>query len=368
MSAPQLPQELLEKLFELLDNEQTSLRACALVHRSWTPSSQARLFRVVGVRLPSFWPRLCRLLEDSPHIRPFVLHLLLHAPFPEGPYAPPHPGLFPRVAKLTYVGMDFNTATLDCLPALKSLEFMGVMNVFASSQTPESLALRSLEKLTIHERLIEPILHWIGRTGCTESLRELEVSVPEIDPAPALRTFRSVLQSMRGLRKLKLNIEDRRVSDLALGEIRTPRLVVHIFPDHEALPLLITLLNKTAFVGLRQLDILIDVRGMNWGAARADDNGAVFDPFVFSNAPYAVPDEGLSLDPALAGQLEKVTIAFPRIRTFYHVSRFLATFGNANRPGVLRLLPSTLILNDGPLPSAYHERRVAAAPAAVPLE
>jgi hypothetical protein len=153
-----------------------------------------------------------------------------------------------------------------------------------------------------------------------------------------------------------------------LGEIRTPKLVVHIFPDHEALPLLITLLNETTFVGLRQLEILIDVRGTSWGGVRADDNGAVFDPFLSSNALYTVPDEALSLNPALAEQLEKVTIALPRIRTFYHVSRFLATFGEANRPGVLRLLPSKLILNDGPLPSAYHERRIAAAPTAVPLE
>jgi hypothetical protein len=210
MSAPQLPQELLENVFKHLEEESewTSLRACALVHRSWTPSSQARLFQLVGVLLPSSWPRLCRLLEDSPHIRPLLLHLVLCAPFPAGSYARPHPGLFPRVAKLTYVSTDFDTATLDCLPALNSLEFMGVANVLASSQTPESHVLRSVESLTIHERLIEPILRWIGRTGCTESLRELEVCVPAVDPAPAFRTFCSVLQSMRGLRKLKLNIEE----------------------------------------------------------------------------------------------------------------------------------------------------------------
>jgi hypothetical protein len=157
-------------------------------------------------------------------------------------------------------------------------------------------------------------------------------------------------------------------SDLALGEIRTSRLVVHIFPDHEALPLIITLLNETTFVGLRKLEILIDIRGLYWDGVLADDNGALFDPLVSPNTLCAVPDEGLSLNPALAGQLEQVTIALPRIRTFYHVSRFLVAFGEANRPGVLRLLPSSLILSDGPLPSTYYERRLTDAPAAVRLE
>jgi hypothetical protein len=136
--------------------------------------------------------------------------------------------------------------------------------------------------------------------------------------------------------------------DLAFGQLHTPRLIVEVFPDEEALPLVMDLLRETTFVGLRQLEIVIDHDVPDpaaWsGVFKCDNNGPAFYPFQPLHSGVSL--EHRSLDPALAAQLEEITISFPRIRTLHQASRFLATFGEANRPGVLRFLPPTVILRD----------------------
>jgi hypothetical protein len=206
MAVPQLPPELLEAVFSFLFDDQQALRACALVHRSWTMNSQSQLFEAVEVALPSEWPRLWRLLEDNNHIRPMLHHLVLHCPFPAGSSA--HPGLFPLVTRLTYLGTYFETAVLDRLPALRALEFGEVetrREVIENAQAADSLALGHLERLSIRGRKSEPILSWIRRTQCSNTLRELEVAVLGGWNAHDLDTFRSVLQSLKGLQKLQLS-------------------------------------------------------------------------------------------------------------------------------------------------------------------
>jgi hypothetical protein len=303
-------------------------------------------------------------------------HLVLHCPFPAGSSA--HPGLFPRVTRLTYLGTHFETAVLDRLPALRALEFGEVGTrraVIENAQAANSLALRHLERLSIRGRKSEPILSWIRRTDCANTLRELEVAVLGGWNAHDLDTFRSVLQSLRGLQKLQLSSDIQMwwvrdagefiravyensswppnggASGLAYGQIHTPRLIVELLPDQEALPVLMALLKETTFVGLRQLEVLIDrhVQSPYRRDWPCDDNGPAFDPFklVRSSAPL---DEHGTLGPVLAGQLEEIIISMPRIPTLYQASRFLAAFGEANRPGVLRFHPATVILRDDPLP------------------
>jgi hypothetical protein len=128
---------------------------------------------------------------------------------------------------------------------------------------------------------------------------------------------------------------------------------VDIGPDEETLPLLMNLLKHTTFTGLRRLEVVIDhnVPKAAWRRAfQWDDNGPAFGPFrPIHKLRHHTPPEVRCLDPALARQLEEIIISLPRIRTFYQTSRFLAAFGEANRPGVLRFLPSTLILRDDPM-------------------
>jgi hypothetical protein len=148
-------------------------------------------------------------------------------------------------------------------------------------------------------------------------------------------------------------LSNRRASGLAFGQIHTSRLIVEVFPDEEALPLLMNLLRQTTFVGLRWLEVLIDDdHDAHDPDVPCDNNGSAFDPFKLVQSENAVPLEHGSLEPALAGQLEEIIISLPRIHTLqlYQASRFLAAFGEANRPGVLRFLPSTVILRNNVMP------------------
>jgi hypothetical protein len=146
---------------------------------------------------------------------------------------------------------------------------------------------------------------------------------------------------------------DHRASDVDYGRIHTPKLIVHLPFTERVLPALMTILKQTTFVGLRRLEVLIDEDFYPFDKTRrdvpGDDDGPAFDPFKRVLSGSAAPLEDGSLRPALAGQLEEVIISLPGIRTFYQASRFLAAFGEANRPGVLRFLPSTLILRDDPM-------------------
>jgi hypothetical protein len=149
---------------------------------------------------------------------------------------------------------------------------------------------------------------------------------------------------------------DCRASDVAFGQIRTPRLIVHFPPDERVLPVLMTILKQTTFVGLRRLEVLIDSDFPRYCETlrdvSSDDNGPAFDPFKLVLSENTVPLKygSLIMIPALTGQLEEIVISLPGIHTLYQASRFLAIFGEANRPGVLHFLPSTIILRDDALP------------------
>jgi hypothetical protein len=198
-----LPPELLEEVMGYLANEPATLRACALAHRSRTRSSQCQLFQTVDVASPSKWPRLWRLLEENHHIRPMLRHLVLRCSFEEGAFARPHPVLFPRVTSLAYVDWHFETAVLDNFPALHALKFGVVYKVLENAQAADSCAFHCLKSLSIRGRPHEPILSWIHKIDFSKTLQELEIDVPN---PHTLHIFRSVLQTLRALRKLKLHL------------------------------------------------------------------------------------------------------------------------------------------------------------------
>jgi hypothetical protein len=84
--ALRIPLDVVEPVLDELADE--DLKACSLVHRTWTFPAQARLFSTVSYiepnaahvrahpnslnRMRDFWPRLVALLATSPHIRPHI--------------------------------------------------------------------------------------------------------------------------------------------------------------------------------------------------------------------------------------------------------------------------------------------------------
>jgi hypothetical protein len=78
---PQLPLELVNYVIAHLHDCEDTLHSCALVHRSWTAASQELIFDTVSSSEEyediNLWDRLLNLLENSPHIRPYIRRLLI---------------------------------------------------------------------------------------------------------------------------------------------------------------------------------------------------------------------------------------------------------------------------------------------------
>jgi len=106
------PLELIEQIFEYLQDDIPSLSACGLVCRSWVSPAQFLLFREVRLyaESPTRGVDCAKLLENNPHVASFVktLHLRLHQPDPTNPD-------FPAFKRLV------NSVCAMRLPNLKSL-------------------------------------------------------------------------------------------------------------------------------------------------------------------------------------------------------------------------------------------------------
>ena len=53
MSHPRLPQEIIDYIIDILQNERGTLEKCRLVSRSWVPRAQKHLFAVVRFESPA---------------------------------------------------------------------------------------------------------------------------------------------------------------------------------------------------------------------------------------------------------------------------------------------------------------------------
>jgi hypothetical protein len=132
----QVPPDLIEHIFNALPIYHSSglatLRACAVVHSSWTQRAQARLFHTVFVgmfkkgtnlgTLPTVpWGSLVGSLERCQHLRPLVRALIICAPLPDALLPRLSPVLFPSVIALMWQAYA-ETRILAHVPALESLE------------------------------------------------------------------------------------------------------------------------------------------------------------------------------------------------------------------------------------------------------
>ncbi|THU77144.1 hypothetical protein K435DRAFT_703039, partial [Dendrothele bispora CBS 962.96] len=75
-----LPQELVDSIIDHLFDDPVSLKTCALVSKSWLPSTRHHIFHHIRLdpsQNPNPTKSLCRLLKTTPEIRPCVQHLHL---------------------------------------------------------------------------------------------------------------------------------------------------------------------------------------------------------------------------------------------------------------------------------------------------
>jgi hypothetical protein len=72
MAAAHLPVELIESIIDHLRDDPVSLLSCALIHPSWTTSSQTLLFYAVDISDIGALCAFIDCLKSSPHLRPNV--------------------------------------------------------------------------------------------------------------------------------------------------------------------------------------------------------------------------------------------------------------------------------------------------------
>ncbi|KAL1749288.1 hypothetical protein HDZ31DRAFT_79116 [Schizophyllum fasciatum] len=78
--SPTLPQELLDAILHHLAHSPTTLAACALAHRTLTPTAHALLFHTLRITRAPHARALRRLLHASPHLARHPRRLLLAEP------------------------------------------------------------------------------------------------------------------------------------------------------------------------------------------------------------------------------------------------------------------------------------------------
>jgi hypothetical protein len=74
-----LPREMVDQSIGYLHADAKSLRACTLVHSSWTPVAQTHLFNTVEIVNTNAMIRLVEVLEYSTHIIPWIKCVALQA-------------------------------------------------------------------------------------------------------------------------------------------------------------------------------------------------------------------------------------------------------------------------------------------------
>jgi hypothetical protein len=206
-----LPREVTEFILDELGVDLPSLRACALVHSSWTLASQARIFHTVAVHSEEQWDALIELLRASSHIRPLLRRLEACDEFSVSS-AEPSPMLFPRVEHLTYSRPPLEDMMLRIFPSLITLELSNCLWYYAdnalcqriaSGYSPEKggvLVLRSLILIDVCEFPDwSSLAEWTRISVQWQSLRSLAITVPKPEDGPAHQQMFEVITALETL-------------------------------------------------------------------------------------------------------------------------------------------------------------------------
>lgn len=162
---PTFPQELIDHTIDFLQGDRVSLRACALVSRSWSRRSHSLLWRTITVDGGYIPPstRFRTMLSAAPHIRSATHTLKIHN-------------------LLNTDGIGDLVSLLDSLPNLHSINLS-----------------------FLHCGLKGPIQPWRR----TRPLRELRVNISEVYTTKSLTidNFISIIALFSGVPVLKLSLE-----------------------------------------------------------------------------------------------------------------------------------------------------------------
>jgi hypothetical protein len=215
-----LPLEVIEETIQYLYDDMPTLRACALVHSSWTPACRAHLFYTVRVARPakllaSEQPTTdtnCRtklhvlvshiaqlralvdLLESGPHLRPLIRHL--HWALDRSDQLPREvvSTLFPRVRLFRLEGRHLHWPMVASLPALEELE-LGVVSELTGSIPSDPLPLQALTIPGVVRVGISRAELWPALAGL---VRADTLKVLKLPPEPMFRLFESPTSWLMG--------------------------------------------------------------------------------------------------------------------------------------------------------------------------
>jgi hypothetical protein len=222
---PQLPVELVELIFDVLRAEHAvdavpALRACAVVHSTWTRGAQSRLFRqlVIGVPAKEWnpaiqfftvpWMSLVGSLERHPHARPLIQALEIRKSIAEKLLPRLSPILLPFVTALKWKGCA-ETGILEHLPALDSLEIVGCRgsrlrfpNGAPWTRPGWKGSAVSLRRLSVHFKpldhrfLTHDLLEMLAKTRSRSTLTRLDIHLPHSTSAILFRDFMTSLTAL----------------------------------------------------------------------------------------------------------------------------------------------------------------------------
>jgi hypothetical protein len=190
-----LPREIMDEIFSYLREpvgeswwldvpRNDELQRCALVHRAWTPASQALLFQTVILnsfgrnRDPASvpWSPFLSVLEASPHIRPLIRDLCVSNVRYLSFATRLVPGLFPCVARLRLLFTPFYFPLLTCLPALEVLDVDGSSTTGKITIPPDGVPLRELRIGRFAGD--ETVLEWFTNWGWARKVRVAYLEYP----------------------------------------------------------------------------------------------------------------------------------------------------------------------------------------------
>jgi hypothetical protein len=361
MPTPSLSFDVLFIIFGFLADN-ADLRICSMVHSTWTPPSQARLFHSVVVRLGQ-WRRLLVILHASPHLRSLVHGLDIHAWAPHGEYVSHEQIalLFPRVErmKLRNVQQQDSLEFLSAFPALKHLALLS-SDVDFPTDVIDCVALESLDICRMcyidNHMTLRGALDFIASSATTRTLRVLRIHVPQPGDYPLLRT---TLNALTSLEELEMTVPTQSLAQIGallarrvhffaltgreagfnLGKIRVKvlKLIVHEI-DAPTVEGVFLLLKHTSFPRMIRLRLTFRESAHRRRLDRSPRD-TFYHPFGKDWNGDSRPD--WELTPVLAKRLKRVHVELYRtIPCLFQAKAFFRLFGPANDPRILKFVPN----------------------------
>jgi hypothetical protein len=215
-----LPPELITQIVDVHHGDTPSLKACSLVNSVWTPASQRNLFYRLTISRTKHWHALPVLLEQSPHIRPYIVSLIVMRSYDPAYIPPPHLPLkygevpwsiLPRVLLPEVRTLSFKATTpvswlMSELPALQTISLRGAPGLVMKYAPKDLCNARNIQLQTLdlkHCELPISFCEWLGATGSSRSLHTLHLRQSHRKVSSAIP---HLLSRYKGIRVLSIRV------------------------------------------------------------------------------------------------------------------------------------------------------------------